>query len=277
MHKMSDYMKKTIFSMAVLALVALLFASAGKKPVTLFMVGDSTMADKTELDASPERGWGQLFPTYLQGNIILENHAKNGRSTKSFQDEGRWDAVVKRIKRGDIVLIEFGHNDTKQTDPKRYTTIEQYEENLMKMVSEAEKKGAKVILATPISRRYFKDGVFYPRHGGYPEAMRRVAKRMNVPCLDLEETTAQWLCVLGDENSKQYFMNVEPGECAKFPEGKVDNTHLREAGALVVGRMAVEQIQALNVKCLKSYVRIPETIEPIYSNPIDIESELQPK
>lgn len=270
-------MKKSIFSIAVLALVALLFASASKKPVTLFMVGDSTMADKTELDASPERGWGQLFPTYLQGNIILENHAKNGRSTKNFQDEGRWDVVVKRIKRGDIVIIEFGHNDTKQTDPKRYTTIELYEENLMKMVKEAEKKGAKVILATPISRRYFKEGVFYPRHGGYPEAMRRVAKRMNVPCLDLEATTAEWLRGLGDEDSKQYFMNVAQGECTKFPEGKVDNTHLREAGALIVGRMAVEQIQALNIKCLKPYVHIPESIEPIYSNQIDIEAELQPK
>lgn len=229
------------------------------------------MADKTELDASPERGWGQLFPTYLTGNIVIENHAKNGRSTKSFLEEGRWNEVLKRIKRGDIVLIEFGHNDTKMSDPRRFASIELYEDNLMKMVKEAQKKGAKVVLATPISRRYFKEGVFYPRHGGYPEAMRRVAKRMNVPCLDLEATTAEWLRGLGDEESKPYFMNVAAGECTKFPEGKTDNTHLRENGALVVGRMAVEQIQALNVKCLKKYVQIPETIEPKYTNPCGIE------
>lgn len=268
-------MKKSILSGIVLALIAVLFVSAGKKPVTLFMVGDSTMADKTELDASPERGWGQLFPSYVTGNLIIENHAKNGRSTKSFQDEGRWDLVVKRIKRGDIVLIQFGHNDTKQTDPKRYTTIEVYEDNLMKMVKDAQKKGAKVVLATPISRRYFKEGVFYPRHGGYPEAMRRVAKRMNVPCLDLEATTAEWLRGLGDEESKPYFMNVAAGECTKFPEGKVDNTHLRENGALIVGRMAVEQIQALNVKCLKPFVHIPESVEPIYTNQLDVDAELE--
>lgn len=229
------------------------------------------MADKTELDASPERGWGQLFPTYLTGNIVIENHAKNGRSTKSFLEEHRWEEVLKRIKRGDIVLIEFGHNDTKISDPRRYASIELYEENLMKMVTEAKKKGAKVVLATPISRRYFKEGVFYPRHGGYPEALRRVAKRMDVPCLDLETTTAEWLRSLGDEASKSYYMNVAPGECTKFPEGKIDDTHLKESGALVVGRMAVEQIQALNVKCLKNYVRIPETIEPKYTNPCGIE------
>lgn len=265
-------MKKSILSIALLALVAVFFASAGKKPVTLFMVGDSTMADKTELDASPERGWGQLFPTYLTGNIVVENHAKNGRSTKSFIDEGRWAEVLKRVHRGDIVLIQFGHNDQKIDDAKRYTTIEMYEDNLMKMVEEAQKKGAKVVLATSICRRYFREGKFYPhRHGGYPEAVRRVAKRMNVPCLDLEKTTADWLESLGEEASKYQYMNVVAGECTKYPEGKEDNTHLREAGALAVGRMAVEQIQTLNVKCLKKFVTIPEPLEPKYTNPCGIE------
>lgn len=228
------------------------------------------MADKTELDASPERGWGQLFPSYVVGNVVIENHAKNGRSTKSFQDEGRWDDVMARIKRGDIVIIEFGHNDTKQTDPTRYADIETYEANLMKMTEQAQKKGAKVVLATPISRRYFKDGEFYHCHGGYPEALRRVGKRMDVPVLDLEEKTAQWISAMGDEESKKMFMNVAPGECTKFPEGKVDNTHLREAGALAVGRMAVEEIQRLNIKFLKKLVAIPETVEPKYTTPCDI-------
>ena len=255
-------------SFAVVACIAVtavfLFVSAGKKQKKLFMVGDSTMADKTELDISPERGWGQLFPTYLSDEIIVENHAMNGRSTKSFRTEHRWDSVLVRVHRGDVVLIQFGHNDQKITDPVRYASIEDYENNLMTMIGEAKKKGADVILCTPISRRYFKNGEFVPRHGGYPEAARRVAKRMNVPMLDMEQATADWLRELGDEESKQYFMNVAPGECIKFPDGKTDNTHLRENGALAVGKMAAEMIQKQNIKCLKKYI-VLDGSEPEYT------------
>lgn len=161
-------MKKTLLPILLLGVLAIVCAAAGKKPVTLFMVGDSTMADKEELDASPERGWGQLFPTYLQGNIVIQNHARNGRSTKSFMAQGRWAEVMNRIHRGDIVIIQFGHNDAKQSDPERYASIADYENNLIRMISEAQEKKAHVILCTPISRRYFKDGVFYPRLEAIP-------------------------------------------------------------------------------------------------------------
>lgn len=252
-------MKNTVLSLLTIIIVmalGIVCSAASKKPVTLFMVGDSTMADKEELDASPERGWGQLFPTYLQGNIVVQNHARNGRSTKSFLAEGRWAEVMKRAQRNDIVLIQFGHNDTKQDDPNRYASIEDYEKNLMTMIEQAQKKHLKVILCTPIARRYFKDGVFHPRHGGYPEAARRVAKRMNVPLLDLEASSNEWVKSMGDDMSKQYFMNVAPGECTKFPDGKTDNTHLREAGALAIGRQAAEMIVNQKIKFLSKYIRM---------------------
>lgn len=255
----------TIVSIAVAGIVCM---AAGKKPITLFMVGDSTMADKEELDASLERGWGQLFPTYLQGNIVVQNHARNGRSTKNFQAEGRWDEVMKRAKRNDIVILQFGHNDSKIDDPNRYASIEDYERNLMTMIAQAQKKHLKVILCTPIARRYFKEGVFHPRHGGYPEAARRVAKRMNVPMLDLEATSNEWLIGLGDEQSKQYFMNVPAGECTKFPEGKIDNTHLREAGALEIGRQAATLILQQNIKCLAKYIRLDGST--VYTTPCGV-------
>ena len=258
-------MKKTLLLSACMAAICLLFVAANKRPVTLFMVGDSTMADKTELDISPERGWGQLFPSYLTGNIVVENHAMNGRSTKSFRDEGRWQVVLDRIHRGDIVIIQFGHNDSKIDDPKRYASIEDYQNNLIAMVEEAQKKGANVILCTPISRRYFKNGEFRPRHGGYPEAARRVAQFKKVPMLDLEAATAQWLRDLGDEDSKRYFMNVAPGECIKFPDGKIDNTHLRENGALVVGHMAATLILKQNIKCLAKYINATVDPTPTYT------------
>lgn len=264
-------MRKILYAMMLIAAVVVMTA-ASKKPVTLFMVGDSTMADKEELEASPERGWGQLFPTYLQGNIILQNHARNGRSTKSFIAQGRWDEVMSRAKKGDIVVIQFGHNDAKQSDPERYAPIDQYEDNLMRMVGEAKKKKMNVIMCTSICRRKFnKQGEFVENHhGGYPLAAKRVAERMEVPIIDLEASTAEWLKELGDEASKAYFMNVAAGECTKFPDGKVDNTHLRENGALIVGRMFAEQIQKQNIKCLKPYVQIPDSIVSVYSTPCGI-------
>lgn len=255
---------KSFYFLAMMA-VAMIFMAAKNKSITLFMCGDSTMADKTELEISPERGWGQLFPSFLTDGVVVENYAMNGRSTKSFIDEGRWAYVLDRIHRGDVVLLQFGHNDSKIDDPKRYASIEQYEENLMKMTEEAQKKGATVIIATPISRRYWREGQFYPRHGGYPEAARRVAKRMKVACLDMEKSTADWIVELGDEASKAYFMNVAPGECTKFPEGKTDNTHLRENGAMAVGAMAAKMLVDQKVKPLNQYIRIEENQQPVYT------------
>jgi lysophospholipase L1-like esterase len=245
-------MKKILLAFALV----LLTASAGKKPVTLFMVGDSTMADKTELDISPEVGWGQVFPTFLNDKIVVQNHAMNGRSTKSFQVEGRWQVVLDRMSKGDIVILEFGHNDQKITDPVRYAWVPDYMENLRKMTREAQAKGATVIIATPISRRHFdsKTGELIPKHTSYPYAARMVAKEMNVAMLDLEEATTEWLIGLGDEASKQYFMNVAPGECKKFPDGKIDNTHLRENGALVVGKMAAQMILDQKIQPLNKYI-----------------------
>ena len=245
-------MKKFLLAITLV----LLTASAGKKPVTLFMVGDSTMADKTELDISPEVGWGQVFPTFLNDKILVQNHAMNGRSTKSFQVEGRWQVVLDRISKGDIVILEFGHNDQKASDPVRYAPIPDYMENLRKMTREAQAKGATVIIATPISRRHFdsKSGELIPKHTSYPYAARMVAKEMGVAMLDLEEATTEWLIGLGDEASKAYFMNVAPGECKKFPDGKIDNTHLRENGALVVGRMAAQLIVDGKMQPLCKYI-----------------------
>lgn len=263
-------MKKRIslFALLIVGVAAMLvLSSAGKKHPTLFLVGDSTMADKTELTISPEVGWGQVFPTFLNDKIEVQNHAMNGRSTKSFRTEGRWQAVLDRMQKGDIVIVEFGHNDQKITDPVRYASVPDYMQNLRNMVTEAREKGAIIIIATPISRRHFdsKTGELIPKHTSYPYAARMVAKEMNVPLLDLEELTTEWLIRLGDEESKKYFMNVAPGECEKFPDGKIDNTHLRENGALEVGRMAAQEILAQKIKPLCKYIVIPDQPKAKYT------------
>lgn len=264
-------MKKYISLLVAMALVVV-FTSSEKKPVTLFLVGDSTMADKTELEISPERGWGQLLPSYLlkDGSIIVENHAKNGRSTKSFIDQGRWNDVISKVSKGDIVVIEFGHNDEKKADSTRYTSIADYRTNLLMMVNDVKKKHATPILATPCCRRYFKgDGSFRSgHHGGYPEAVRQVAKYADVALIDMEKMTEDWLAAAGKKDSKKYFMHVAAGEAPKFPRGKIDNTHFRESGALHVAQLFVQAVSNQQVKPLVDYLDLNST-DIVYTTPVE--------
>ena len=258
--------KMNLFSVLSAAVLCCVLLAAGKRTPTLFMVGDSTMADKTELAISPERGWGQVFPTYLNSDVRVENHAMNGRSTKSFVDEGRWDSVLVRMHRGDALILQFGHNDAKYTDSKRYSSPEQYEANLRRMIRQAQERGVQVVVCTPICRRQFNaEGELEMTHGRYPAAAKRAAAGAGVPLLDMETITAEWLRRLGDQASKKYFMNVKPGECEKYPEGKIDDTHLREAGALAVGAMVVEQLRAQNVRFLTRYLREQPAEQAVYT------------
>ena len=213
--------------------------------ITIFMVGNSTMADKPYDDGNPEKGWGQIFPLYFNDVVKVKNYAVNGRSTKSFIDEGRWDNVVKKIKPGDYVIIEFGHNDEKKNDPKRYTNPHtDYRNNLIKFVKDTRSKGGIPILATPIVRRRFDDkGNFFDTHGDYPEVVREVAKELDVPLLDLQKDTEQLLKEFGEEKSKCLFLHIEPFEYKSLLDGRSDDTHLSAYGAFKVCDLAAEEIR----------------------------------
>lgn len=227
-----------------------------KEEITFFLVGDSTMADKPYAGSNPEKGWGQVFPLYFKEGIRVENHAKNGRSTKSFREEGRWKKVMKRIKRGDYVLIEFGHNDQKVSAKNRYAPADtEYRSNLISYVSEVREKGGKPILATPISRRSFDEhGVLEDTHGRYHEVVREVAAEMRVPLFDLHAKTVEVLERFGVEKSKELFLHYRPGDYSQFPEGKEDDTHLSPTGAFKVCDLVVEELKR-EVPELRKYLK----------------------
>lgn len=218
------------------------FATAAETP-RVFMIGDSTMANKP-LDL-PERGWGMALGQFFVDPAMIQNHAVNGRSTKSFIDEGRWQKVVTELKPGDFVIIQFAHNDEKQEDPKRYADpAGSFRDNLRRFITESRAKGATPILATPVCRRKFNAaGKLVATHGAYPDAVRAVAKAEKVPLLELERATAKWLQAAGDEPSKKFFMWIEPGAHPKIPDGRKDDTHFVEAGANAVAALAVDQIR----------------------------------
>ena len=254
----------------LIAALFVLFLSADKRPVTLFLAGDSTMSDKTELTESPERGWGQVLPSYFTDKLAIENHAKNGRSTRSFITEDRWGTLIRRVQKGDVVLIQFGHNDAKKEDNKRYADVNVYRYNLIRMVHEVREKQATPILVTPIARREFENGVLVDRHGEYPEVVRKLAKDLKVDLIDMHRMSMDLLTELGEEKSKELYVHVAAGEYAKFPEGKEDNTHLNEQGALEMAKLAVNTITKKKIQPLKKYLRKVSDRQTTYTIPANI-------
>lgn len=238
-------MIKRKFLPSVLILMASLFSFIQKEDVTIFLIGDSTVANKPYQTSNPEKGWGQVLPLYLKDGIKVENHAVNGRSTKSFIDERRWDEVLKRLKPGDYVVIEFGHNDQKIEDPSRYSDADSaYRLNLKKYISDTRAKGGKPVLATPIVRRRFDEkGKFFDTHTNYPDVVREVAASEDVPLLDLHKRTEELLKTFGEERSKSLFLHLNPGEYASMPDGKEDDTHLSGTGAFKVCDLAVAEMK----------------------------------
>lgn len=243
-------MKRLIFKLLIGAFVFVsanvgkVTAQSGEKRITVFTIGDSTMANK-KAEVAPETGWCQAFPNFVSDKIEIKNRAMNGRSSKSFITEGRWKWVLDSLKVGDYVFIQFGHNDEKNKDSTRYTEpFTSYKKNLERFVREAREKGATPILFTSIVRRKFENGMLTDTHGNYPVATRLVANEMNVPLVDLQILTAGAVTAVGEELSKRIYLWTEPTE--KFPEGRKDDTHLCTEGARLVAKLAAQQLMLLD-------------------------------
>lgn len=221
------------------ALACVLSLSAYAQPqaeFTIHLMGDSTMAPKNLEGGNPERGWGMMFPNFLDRQVSVINYALNGRSTKSFIDRGDWQKVLDNLSAGDYVFIQFGHNDSKQSDPERYAeAFGAYSDNLRLFVDTVRGKGATPVLLTPVSRRWFKEnGLDLYCHGDYPQAMKNVAEQTGTILLDMLSLTQQWLQSVGDEGSRPYYMI----------QYKNDNTHTTARGARKLACLACQAINA---------------------------------
>ena len=243
---------------AVFAIALVAFVPAPRAPLTVHLVGDSTMADKPDPEHNPERGWGQALPAFFDSTTVVRNHAVNGRSTKSFIAEGRWDTVQRALRPGDYVFIQFGHNDEKVEDSTRYAAADgAYRDNLLRFVRDARAARAIPVLFTPIVRRQWSAaGQLTNTHGNYPDAVRAIAGQQNVLLIDLELLTAELLKSYGNEPSKSLFVWTTEGQFPAFPVARSDNTHLSPAGARLVAEIAAKRVRALGGP-LASHVVIP--------------------
>jgi DNA sulfur modification protein DndE len=246
--------KQKIF---LLALVVCCLTTAFTKPsdkITIYTIGDSTMANKDTTGGNPERGWAMAFQQFFDADkVIVENHAMNGRSTKSFIDEGRWKVITDKLKKGDYVFIQFGHNDEKIEDPSRYADAQgAYKANLTRYVEETRAKKAHPVLMTPIIRRRFDNtGVLVNTPDDYPDAVRALAKELNVPIIDMEAKTRQLIQHIGPEDSKSLFLWLPAGQSAAHPNGVQDNTHLNGHGAFLVAQEATKGMRELKLPIAK--------------------------
>lgn len=213
--------------------------------MTIYVCGDSTAAAYAP-ERAPITGWGQVLEAFIPG-VKVDNRATGGRSTKSFLSEGRLVAIEKELQPGDLLLIQFTHNDTsdlvwRHTDP--HTS---FVANLSIFVDTARIYGAIPVLLTPIPRRYWRNGVLLETHDGYPDAIRYLALMKNVPLIDIYQQGVAQLRNLGEKESAKMYMHVEPGVYPEYPNGQTDDTHTRRAGALVYARMAAEGLKEFNL------------------------------
>lgn len=225
-----------------------------KEKITIFMIGDSTMANK-DANKFPETGWGQVFGQFFNDKIDIINKAVNGRSTKSFRDEGRWDYVMTNLKPGNYVFIEFGHNDEKLSSPKLGTTLDRFQTNLIRYIKDTRSKGGLPVLLTPVERRIFKSNQLVDSHGGYPDVVRKVAKEHKVPLIDMQLKSRRLILQTGEKQSMELFLHADSNILANYPNGISDNTHFSTAGATQMARLVAESIRELNLPLRKYLLR----------------------
>ncbi len=246
---------RTLILLLLASFVAWGFAISGQEKVVVYLIGDSTCAQK-EVTEYPETGWGTPFATYFDATVRVENRAKNGRSTKSFLAEGLWTDVLKTLKSGDYVFIQFGHNNEVPSKVGRYTTPEEFQANLMQYVVETRALGGIPILLTPITRRSFDEaGMLVDTHERYAELVRKVATNEQVPLIDMTARSMALVESLGPSESKSLFNHLEVGIHPNYPDGVADDTHFNELGAREMAQLILQEIRNLDAELAQRIVK----------------------
>lgn len=239
---MKRLVKPLIYLLTITSLILMMSFYWPAKNITIYLAGDSTMADKN-IRAYPETGWGMPFALFFDSTVTVKNIAKNGRSTKTFITEGLWKQITNQLKAADYVFIQFGHNDESPAKAS-YTPADDYKNNLRLFIKETKAKNAVPVLITPVSRRKFNTtGQIEETHLIYSALVREVAQEQQVQLIDLDKESRALFQELGPENSKMLFNQLKVGENPNYPEGKTDNTHFNEMGARKIAEIVLREIK----------------------------------
>ena len=219
---------------------------------TVFLCGNSTVVDQ---ENEPWASWGQMITRWFTPQVAVANFAESGLSCTSFLAQLRLDKILTQLKKGDYVIVEFGHNDEKEKkagDGAWYS----YSRNLKIFADRVREAGGNIVFCTPTARRAFNADhkTINNTHGDYPEAMKTVAKREKVPVIDLTKVSTVFYETLGEEGSKKslvhYPANTFPGQDKPL----ADNTHFNPYGAWEIAKMVVMGLKQMNsplLNCLR--------------------------
>ncbi len=259
----------------------------GDKPF-IFLASDSTVQTYEEF-YYPQTGWGQVFCRYFcpdeelseymsddhvypqchvyeRKSIAIENRSIGARSSRSFIDEGKWNALLLRAKPGDYCFIQWAHNDATAVRPNRYVAPEDFDGFLMEYIESCRSRGIHPVLVTPVSRRNCDEngGEFPLSFGEYRDVSLKVGKRENIPTIDLGLMSNKYMREVGGEEAKSLHLWCPPGAYPEgaYADGVSDNTHLQEYGALVYARMVAGALLELEgfpeIDALKAFINIDE-------------------
>lgn len=242
---------------------------SGSQP-TVYLAGDSTVQTYDEY-WKPEAGWGQMINRFFTSDVLFDNHAIGGRSSKTFFTEGRLDNILRSIRPGDYLLIQFGHNDATISVPERYTSVPDYKQYLKTYVNGTRQRGAEPVLVTPVGRRSFNEatGKFNVSFPEYVQGMKEVAAELNVKLVDLSALSIAFYDEIGFEATRSVFLHTDPGVYPAFPNGSTDDTHFQEYGAIQLARLVAVAISELNLP-ISQYVIASEAPDAVPDAPSDL-------
>lgn len=227
---------------------------------TVFLCGNSTVVDQ---DNEPWASWGQMIPYFFDTNVCIANYAESGESANTFIAAGRLKKALSQMKKGDYLFMEFGHNDQKQKGPGKGAYYS-FMTSLKTFIDEARLRGAHPVLVTPTQRRSFgPDGHIRDTHEDYPEAMRWLAEKENVPLIDLNEMTRTLYEAMGVEPSKRAFVHYPAGSYPGQTQDFADNTHFNPYGAYEIARCIVEGLKT-QVPDLARHLKPFPTFDPAH-------------
>lgn len=244
---------------------SIMIEPADKDIPTVYLCGNSTVVDQ---DYEPWASWGQMIPCWFNDKMAFANYAESGETASTFIAAGRLKKILSMLKAGDYVFVEFGHNDQKQKFEGAGPWLN-FTDCLKQFVDETRSRGANIVFVTPTQRRSFdNNGKIQETHGEYPDAMRALAKKENVPVIELHDMTRTFYETLGVDGSKQalvhYPANTYPGQDKPLS----DNTHFNPYGAYEISKMVVEGMKQAGLPIIGSLKSNFKTFDPTHPDDI---------
>lgn len=226
----------------------------------IYLIGDSLMQDYNYLSYQ-QYGYGSIFRMFVKEDIEVVNLAHAGCSTKSFIEQDRFKAVTLEIKEGDLLIIEFGNNDEKINDPKRYTNKDkEFLENIRYFYDTAIKNKANALILTSPTRLTIENNILVDSHLGYPETLYKYALSNNLNVIDLNEITKKIYNFIGLERAKEFHLIYPKGKYYRFNDGVNDTSHYNYKGASLICFIALYYLQKFEFYN-NYFVNLDETIK----------------